>query len=45
MRGRDIAYIYQRAGMAESLDASGDVGDVRSQDIESIFAGYTQPSA
>jgi hypothetical protein len=47
-RGRwkgDIAYIYQRAGMAESLDASGDVGDVRTQDIESIFAGYTQPSA
>ena len=44
-RGRwkgDAAFTHQRAGMAESMGASGPVGDVATMDIESILAGYAQ---
>ena len=46
-RGRwksDIHYIYERDGMAESMDASGRVGDVDTLEIEAVFAAWAEPA-
>ena len=44
-RGRwkgDIYYLYTRAAIEESLEASAGVAGVMTRDIESIFGGYTE---
>lgn len=40
----DIAYIYTRMAVEESLDASGNVANVRTRELEAVFAGFTEPA-
>ena len=39
----DIEKIYTRFAVEEALDASAGVADVRSRELEAVFAGFTEP--
>lgn len=41
----DIANIYTRMAVDESLEASGNVAGVRTRELEAVFAGFTEPAA
>ena len=41
----DIAHVYTRMAVEESLDASGNVAGVRTRELEAVFAGFTEPAA
>lgn len=47
-RGRwlsDIAFIYARASLDTSLEASARLADVQGRDVEAMFAGWAEPAA
>ena len=46
-RGRwlsDIAFIYARASLDTSLEASARLADVTDRDVESAFSGWAEPA-
>ena len=46
-RGRwlsDIAFIYARASLDTSLEASARLADVTGRDVESAFSGWAEPA-
>ena len=43
--GSDVAYVYQRALLSDTLHASGAMADADSADLEAAVAGWVQPSS